>query len=121
MKFGGKILLDKLEKYRCCALAKATSFIWLRGQEQPQRQKGGNPSCVKSTLSALPTLATARAHIHHANPQPWPEHRGRFIYNGFILSLGLRGDDWALSPSKKLPGAVCGQLCSKVRSRQMYA
>lgn len=106
---GERFLLDKLEKYRYCALAKATSFIWLRGQEQPQRQKEGNPSCVKSTLSSLPTLATAHAHIHHANLQPWPEHRGRSIYNDITLSLSLRGDDWGLSQSKKLLGAVCSQ------------
>lgn len=28
--------------------------------------------------------------------QPWPEQRGRSIYNDFIISLGLRGYKWGL-------------------------
>lgn len=28
--------------------------------------------------------------------QPWPEQRGRSIYNDFIISLGLRGREWDL-------------------------
>lgn len=67
MEFGGKILLDKLEKYWYCVLAKATSFIWLQGQEQPQWQTEGNTSCVKRALPTLPRLATTHVHIHQAN------------------------------------------------------
>lgn len=67
MKFGGKILLDKLEKYWCCALEEATSFVWLQGQEQPQWQTEGNMGCVKRALPTLLRLAATHAHIHHAN------------------------------------------------------
>lgn len=38
IKFKGKILLDKLEKYWYCASEKPTSFLWLQGQKQPPWQ-----------------------------------------------------------------------------------
>lgn len=54
MEFGGRILLDKLEKYWYCALAKGTSFIRLQGQEQPRWQTEGTMGCVMRALSTLP-------------------------------------------------------------------
>lgn len=81
IKFGGKIILGKLEKYWYCASEKPTPSLRLQGQKQAQWQM----QVVRATLSELAPPPRA-GHSPMLIPtvliwHPWPELSGVSIRN----------------------------------------
>lgn len=91
MKFKGKTLLNKLEKYWYCASEKPTSFLWLQGQEAAPVVEGEGIGVIRRERAPFPRAAQSPTLIPAVQLwHTWPEPRGTSTdHQDSMIQLGV--------------------------------